>query len=393
MRSDRDKRTDSEREIDDFLAQFETPVDELSADINSYLDTTDTTKMTAARTFYGAEFKNTGSSDPASVSDVSEAETADLTAAVVNDGSSDVSPAHPEGDQKNSGRKADKKKGKSHNPSAEIKQAGAKVSAGAEKVAKKVKSIDKQELKRELFFKKNKSYDPDKPAGGKNKEYVFSIGKLFRDFILLGVAMVLCFMLYALGCITFSPHINPKDIYSAVDTSSMIYDDQGKEIDSVFYTQNRQIVKYNDMPEDLINSFIAIEDKTFWKHHGFNWTRMFGAILSSFGGGGRISGTSTISQQLARNVYLSDIKSVRSIRRKIVEMYYASKIERALSKEEIVEAYLNSIYLGYGCYGVDAAARTYFSKEVKDLSLVECAALAALPQAPYPSAQQLPLSS
>ena len=164
--------------------------------------------------------------------------------------------------------------------------------------------------------------------------------------------MVLCFMLYAVGCITFAPHIDPKDIYSAVDTSSLIYDDEGKEVDSVFYTQNRQVIKYDEMPEDLINSFVAIEDKTFWKHHGFNWTRMFGAVLSSFGGGGRISGTSTITQQLARNVYLSDIKSQRSLRRKIIEMHYASKIERALSKEEIIEAYLNSIYLGYGCYGL-----------------------------------------
>ena len=154
--------------------------------------------------------------------------------------------------------------------------------------------------------------------------------------MLLGVAMVLCFMLYAVGCITFAPHIDPKDIYAAVDTSSMIYDDEGKEVDSVFYTQNRQVVKYDEMPENLINAFVAIEDKTFWKHHGFNWTRMFGAVLSSFGGGGRISGTSTITQQLARNVYLSDIKSQRSLRRKIIEMHYASKIERALSKEEII---------------------------------------------------------
>ena len=103
MRSDRDKRTDSEREIDDFLAQFETPVDELSADINSYLDTTDTTKMTAARTFYGAEFKNTGSSDPASVSDVSGAESAASPAAADIADNSNVSPVLSEGDQISAG--------------------------------------------------------------------------------------------------------------------------------------------------------------------------------------------------------------------------------------------------------------------------------------------------
>ena len=136
------------------------------------------------------------------------------------------------------------------------------------------------------------------------------------------------------------------------------------------------------MPEDLVNAFVAIEDKTFWKHHGFNWTRMIGAIISSLTGNGRISGTSTITQQLARNVYLADTKSVRSVKRKLLEMYYASRIEHSLSKEQIVEAYLNTIYLGYGCYGVNAASHTYFSKDVKDLDLVECAALAALPQSP-----------
>ena len=412
MRSDRDKRTDSEREIDEFLAQFETPVDELSADVNSYLDTTDTTKMTAARTFYGAEFKNAGIADVSAVSDgvtmeqpaesasgqpASEpaAEAAgDSTVTLASDisESSDISELSSEVKPSEEAKKPPEKKKKRKNRAkdktpldkagAELQAAGAKVSDGAQKVAKKVKSIDKQDVKRELFYKKNKKFDPSKPVSENNRKYVISIGKLFRDCVLLGVAMVLCFMIYALGCITLAPHIDPTDIYSSVDTSSMIYDDEGNEIDSVYYTQNRQVVKYSDMPEDLINSFVAIEDKTFWKHHGFNWTRMFGAVLSSFGGGGRISGTSTITQQLARNVYLSDIKSVRSIRRKIVEMYYASRIERKLSKEEIVEAYLNSIYLGYGCYGVDAAARTYFSKEVKDLSLIECAALAALPQAP-----------
>ena len=403
MRSDRDKRTDSEREIDEFLAQFETPVDELSADINSYLETSDTTKLTAAHTFYGAKVSELAGSneEAAEFSDASSEDNTLPSEAVVTDAHADtsvspaddqaaVSPVPSDDKGPEQAEKTEKKKKKSRRKKspveskakAELQAAGAKISEGADKVASKVKNIKAEDVKRELFLKKNPNFDPDKTVSGSNKQYVFSIGKLFRDFVLLGVIMVFCFMLYALGCITLAPHIDPKDIYSAVDTSSMIYDDEGKEIDSVFYTQNRQVVKYDQMPENLINSFIAIEDKTFWKHHGFNWTRMFGAILSSFGGGGRISGTSTITQQLARNVYLSDIKSVRSIRRKIVEMHYASKIERALTKEQIIEAYLNSIYLGYGCYGVDAAARTYFSKEVKDLDLLECAALAALPQAP-----------
>ena len=227
MRSDRDKRTDNEREIDDFLAQFDTPVDELSADINSYLDAKDTTKLTAARTFYGAEFRNAGGNENiAPVSDVQSEESSVVSdQAEIADSTEDVSPASADeaseqtADKKPSKKKAKKKKGHSkpsdNKAAAELKAAGATVSAGAEKVAEKVRHIDKAAVKRELFFKKNKNFDPDKPESSGNKKYVFSIGKLFRDFVLLGVAMVLCFMIYALGCITFAPHIDPKDIYSS----------------------------------------------------------------------------------------------------------------------------------------------------------------------------------
>lgn len=197
--------------------------------------------------------------------------------------------------------------------------------------------------------------------------------------VLLGMAAC---GIYAAACISKAPSINPKAIYENINLSTTIYDDSNKRVDSVYYYENRNMVKYKDMPENLKNAFIAIEDKTFWKHHGFNFKRMAGAVIQSVIGKGNIRGTSTITQQLARNVYLPEVKSERTIKRKIVEMYYAYQIEDELSKEEILEAYLNSIYLGYGCYGVNAAARTYFSKNVKKLSLEECAALAALPQAP-----------
>ena len=341
MRSDRDNRTDSEREIDDFLSKFETPVDELSADIDSYLETADTTKMTAARTFYGEKYREVIRDDgqAAPVSDavnIAAPVAAEVTAAAETVA---AAPQKTEETKPEEKKPETKKSSGSKNSKNSKKKKKKKKSSKKKNSKKKKNGIDKTKIKNELFFKPNKAYNPDSTAAYvkykgrkvKNKPYLFSIGKLFRDFILLGVAMVLCFMLYAVGCITLAPHIDPTDIYAAVDTSSMIYDDQGKEVDSVYYTQNRRVVPYDEMPEDLIDSFIAIEDKTFWKHHGFNWTRMIGAVLSSFRGEGRISGTSTITQQLARNVYLSDIKSVRSLRRKIVEMYYASKIERKLT--------------------------------------------------------------
>ena len=100
----------------------------------------------------------------------------------------------------------------------------------------------------------------------------------------------------------------------------------------------------------MINAIVAIEDKTFYTHHGLNLKRMAGAVLSKLTGHSEeISGTSTITQQLARNVFLADIKSERSLRRKFCEMVYARRIEKAYTKDEILEAYLNTIYLGYGC--------------------------------------------
>ena len=178
-------------------------------------------------------------------------------------------------------------------------------------------------------------------------------------------------------------HISMDSLYQNIERSSTLYDIKGEQIDTLHYTQDRMIVSIDEMPEDLKNSFIAIEDKTFYKHHGFNFRRMFGAVLSKLlGRSDAISGTSTITQQLARNVYLSEIKSQRSIHRKLSEMFIAWRLEHSLTKDQILEAYLNTIYLGYGNYGVGAASRTYFSKDVGDLDLAECAALAALPQAP-----------
>ena len=187
---------------------------------------------------------------------------------------------------------------------------------------------------------------------------------------------------YAAITIAKAPDINPNQIYNTLDVSTHIYDDKGELTDDIYYSENREIAKYEQLPENLKNAFIAVEDKTFWTHKGFNVKRIFGAILSSLKGGGEISGTSTITQQLARNVFLPDEKSIRSIKRKIIEMYYAHVIEDELSKEEILTAYLNTIYLGYGCYGVDTAAKKYFDTDVEDLTLEQCAALAALPQAP-----------
>ena len=245
------------------------------------------------------------------------------------------------------------------------------------KINFKWKDIDADANKksgRKLFsFRKKKTAGTSKP--------------LTKGKVLLGV---LCLIVLALaGAFAYAynsvPDVDPdaSTIYSNIALSSIIYDSKGAEIDKLYYTEDREVVSIKDIPENTKNAFIAIEDKTFYKHHGLNYKRLIGAVFSKLTGRtSEISGTSTITQQLARNVFLSDIKSERTLSRKFREMIYALKIEKAYSKDEILEAYLNTIYLGYGCYGIKAAAYTYFGKEVDELSLEESAALAALPQAP-----------
>ena len=216
---------------------------------------------------------------------------------------------------------------------------------------------------------------------GKVKKKHRTIRAFFLTLFLMMLLLVGSAVGYAYYVITHAETIHPDQIYNTLEVTTQIYDDKGELFDEIYYDENRKIVKYEQIPDNLKNAFIAVEDKTFWTHRGFNFRRIIGAIIESFRGGS-ISGTSTITQQLARNIFLPEEKDVRSIKRKITEMYYAYEIEQELTKEEILTAYLNTIYLGYSCYGVDAAADTYFSKAVEDLSLAECAALAALPQAP-----------
>lgn len=229
--------------------------------------------------------------------------------------------------------------------------------------------------------KKTREEKPKKPKKPRKKMKAWQIA----------VIVILCLMLagviavggYAGYIICHSEEITPENIYSHVEMSSFLYDRDGHEIDRIYYTEDREPVSIDQIPEVTRNAFIAIEDKTFYEHHGFNFRRMIGAVFNKLiGRSEEISGTSTITQQLARNVFLADVKSQRSLNRKFREMVYAWEIEQALTKDQILEAYLNTIYLGYGTYGIESAARTYFDRDVQKLDLAQSAALAALPQAP-----------
>ena len=200
----------------------------------------------------------------------------------------------------------------------------------------------------------------------------------------LFLAGIIALMIYVGVIISNTPKIDADNIYTLLPQSSKVYDRKNKEILTLYVGENRTNVKYEDIPENLVNAFVALEDKTFWKHHGFNIVRILGAITEKLtGSSGSIGGTSTITQQLARNVYLKDTMSERSMKRKIREAWYAIQIEHSLTKEEIMEAYLNTVYLGFNSNGVSAAARAYFNKKnLKKLSLAQCATLASLVKSP-----------
>ncbi len=205
---------------------------------------------------------------------------------------------------------------------------------------------------------------------------------LFLLIIVLGVLGAGATYIYVKGIVEELPTINPSKIDDLLGENSVILDSEGRVLEHIQNDGLRTIIRYGEMSPELINAFIAVEDKTFREHHGFNFVRIAGAVVEKLSGKGRISGTSTITQQLARNLYLEEIRSQRSLERKIKEAFYAIQLEDHLTKEQIIEAYLNKIYLGSNSNGVAAAADSYFSKEAKDLDLVESAMLAGIPKSP-----------
>ncbi len=149
--------------------------------------------------------------------------------------------------------------------------------------------------------------------------------------------------------------------------------------DQRLYSSDNSIwAKYEQMPQNLINAFTSIEDHRFWTHNGVDWLRTGSAVLSYFFGDGDFGG-STITQQLVKNLTGDD---ENSIERKVQEIFRAINLENEMSKEQILEMYLNIVYLSNNCYGVQAASETYFGKDVSELSLVECASLAAIVKNP-----------
>ena len=204
-----------------------------------------------------------------------------------------------------------------------------------------------------------------------------------RWFRILVVFAALPFLAYGLLWIVFA-----RDLPSAASLleyqpalPSYVRDASGATVQS-FARERRVELAYEEYPQQLIDAFTSAEDRTFFTHNGIDWPGMVGAVFdyaSKAGSGERARGGSTITQQVAKNLLLGDEYSVS---RKIREAFLARRIEATLTKQQILELYLNQIFLGRNAYGVQAAARAYFDKDVDQLALHEAAYLAVLPRAP-----------
>lgn len=163
-----------------------------------------------------------------------------------------------------------------------------------------------------------------------------------------------------------------------MESASVILDRNGKIFGQI-YVENRETVPYEKLPPDLINAVVAVEDAKFYEHHGYDLLGIIRAALKNLTAGHVRQGGSTITQQLARNSF--SLKE-RTYRRKLLEIFLAKRIEDHFSKQKIMELYLNRIYFGGGLYGAEAAARGYFGKSAREMTLAECATLAGLIKSP-----------
>lgn len=152
-----------------------------------------------------------------------------------------------------------------------------------------------------------------------------------------------------------------------------------KNISAELFDRYKEDIDFKDIPKHVVNAFLAAEDEDFFKHRGIDLSSIIRAMVKNFLEGKIVQGGSTISQQLARNLFLT---RERTIQRKIKEIIYAMKIEQELTKEEIFSFYVSLIYFGNGSWGIRSAARNFFGKDVKDLTIAEAALLAALPKSP-----------
>ncbi len=250
-----------------------------------------------------------------------------------------------------------------------------------------VRNVNKS--KKRNITQQNLAATPINPSGGpltKNtRKRPFLLEVLFNALKLLLFALIVMGfgvlgLVYGVGkaYVDSTPLLEVSQLTRS-DRTSYLYDMYGNEITNLTSMEYRDWADFNEIPDILKNAFVSIEDVRFYKHQGVDFKRVFSAALEILGNSNS-SGGSTITQQLIKNKVLG---SQRTYKRKMQEAYLAIQLEKVVDKDQILEAYLNDIYLGGSNYGVKAAAKDYFGKDLSELTIRECALLAGLTQSPY----------
>lgn len=217
------------------------------------------------------------------------------------------------------------------------------------------------------------------PRPKKKKKKVSFFRVFLLSMLILFIVGTASIMGLVFGVIKTAKPIDAQNIQSMLDESSFIYDQDKNLIEKVHGSSFRSIVPLEKIPTDLQHAIIAIEDERFYKHPGIDVKRIAGALWYDLRTMSKAQGASTLTQQLAKNIYTSPEKSIS---RKIKDMYYAIELEKHLTKDQILHAYLNTAFMGRDAVGVQAAAQTYFAKNVEDLTLPESAMIAGITKFP-----------
>ena len=207
------------------------------------------------------------------------------------------------------------------------------------------------------------------------------IGTILLIFLVAGMMFTCVFAYYVKTCLVPSFDLSLEDL-KLNESSTLWYQDAGgewRELATLSGSEKRVWVDYEDIPWYMEKALVAIEDKRFYDHKGVDWYRTAGAFVTMFAKMDTSYGGSTITQQLIKNLTGKDEVTIQ---RKLAEIFGALELEKRYDKQEIVEWYLNAVYFGQGCYGVQMAAQTYFGKDAKDLTLAESAAIVGITNLP-----------
>jgi penicillin-binding protein 1A len=195
------------------------------------------------------------------------------------------------------------------------------------------------------------------------------------------VALLVTILLWQRCGLRGCPNIDQLTAYQP-GGASILYDAQGNRFAELAPIQH-DVVKLSTLPDYVPAAFVAVEDKRFYEHNGVDFRRFFGSVVANLKAMGFAQGFSTITMQISGSVWRDRVPRMKkTISRKILEIRLARALEKKYSKDEILELYLNNIYYGNGAYGIEAAARNYFRRSAKDLTLAQAASLAALPKSP-----------